>query len=106
LIATRKTITGALTAALLLGALPSAGFAQDVEDGFLPALATVASWSIEGIELTLADDSGTAVLTFEEPAVMVTETDVIALDGDLERLNTRNQQHASGHQVAQHRQVA
>jgi len=164
LIATRKTITGALTAALLLGALPAAtlaqdaldvtpegvvwtltsvggtavpagvdatlyieegdangnagcnsysgsysldgsslsfdanmavtqafceGPAQDVEDAFLPALSTVSSWSIEGIEMTLADESGATVLTFEEPAVTVTETDVIALDGELDRLNTR-----------------
>lgn len=65
------------------------GPAQNVEDAFLPALATVASWSIEGTALSLADEAGTTVLTYEEPAVTVTETDVIAMDGDLERLNTR-----------------
>jgi heat shock protein HslJ len=55
----------------------------EVEQAYLAALPTVASWSIEGTELTLLDGAGATALTFEQPVVEVTETDVAALDTEL-----------------------
>jgi heat shock protein HslJ len=65
------------------------GPSQDVEDAHLPALGAVASWSIEGNILSLADESGTVVLTYEEPTVDLTVTDIEALIGELTRLDDR-----------------
>ncbi len=65
------------------------GPAQAVEDAYLPLLATVASWAIEGNLLSLADESGSVVLAYEEPIVDVTETGIDALLAELVRLDDR-----------------
>lgn len=66
-----------------------AGASQEVEDAHLPALSAVAGWSIEGNVLSLTDESGAVVLTYEEPTVDVTVTGVEALIGELTRLDDR-----------------
>jgi heat shock protein HslJ len=65
------------------------GPAQQVEDAHLPLLATVASWSITGNELSLADEGGSVVLTYEQPTVDITLTDIDALLAELVRLDER-----------------
>ena len=63
------------------------GAPGEVEAAYLAALPMVTSWSIEGNELTLLDGEGAAALTFQEPIVEVTETDVATLDRELDRLD-------------------
>jgi phage shock protein A len=65
------------------------GDAQVVEDAYRPALATVASWSIDGTVLSLADESGAIVLTLEQEIVDLTQTDVASLIDELVRLDDR-----------------
>jgi heat shock protein HslJ len=62
---------------------------QSVEDAYLPALGAVASWAISGDQLSLSDASGAEVLTFIEPTVDLTLTDVDALLTELTRLDDR-----------------
>lgn len=64
------------------------GAPGEVEQAYLAALPTVTSWSIEGSELTLANGEGAAALTFEQPIVEVTETDVAALGTELDFLES------------------
>lgn len=63
--------------------------ARTVEDAYMALLAVVDSWSLEETILSLADASGQVVLTFEEPIVDVTQTDVAALTSELIRLDNR-----------------
>lgn len=65
------------------------GAPGEVEQAYLAALPTVASWSMEGNELSLADEAGSVVLTYVEPIVDITETDIDALIAELERLHLR-----------------
>ena len=65
------------------------GAPGEVELAYMAALPTVASWSIEDSELSLADDAGTVVLAFAEAPVEIVESDIVALIGELERLDQR-----------------
>jgi heat shock protein HslJ len=65
------------------------GDGQAVEDAYRPALAEVATWSIDGNVMSLADEAGTVVLTFEEEIIDVTETDIAALISELVHLDGR-----------------
>jgi heat shock protein HslJ len=65
------------------------GDGQVVEDGWVPLLGSVASWAIADDVLSMADADGTVLLTFAEPLVDITESDVQALLAELDRLNER-----------------
>lgn len=65
------------------------GDAGEVEQAYLAALPMIASWSIEEVELRLADGEGFVALTYEEPTVDLTETDVASLIQELNRLDGR-----------------
>jgi len=57
------------------------GDAQDVEDSFIPALANVATYAIDGENLQLFDASGAAILDFE--------AETVATAGDLGQLELK-----------------
>ena len=61
---------------------------QAVEDAYLAALPEVAGWAISGGVLTLTDDVGTVLLTFEVPSISLTGSQLALLVTTLAGLRT------------------
>jgi heat shock protein HslJ len=61
---------------------------QAVEDAYLAALPEVAGWAISAGVLTLTDDLGTVLLTFEVPAISLTSSQLALLVTTLAGLRT------------------
>lgn len=62
---------------------------QGVEDAYLPLLAGVAAWAVDGTVLSLSDSTGAVTLVFGDAPVQVTESSVAALEAELESLQTQ-----------------
>lgn len=67
-----------------------------VEDGYLAALPTVATWALDGDRLALSDATGTVVLEYEQAVVGLTAADLAAIAArfddqqvQIERLSSR-----------------
>ena len=64
------------------------GQAQAVEDAYLAALPEVATWTMNGGVLQLADGQGTVILTFEVPGIGLTSSELAGLASSLEALRS------------------
>jgi len=62
--------------------------AQQVEDAYLAALGDVDGWTIDAGVLELSDDFGDVILTFEQPHILWTTTQMAELTATLETLRT------------------
>ena len=62
------------------------GPAQDIESAYLPLLQTTAGWSVDQGVLSLTDAAGAVTLTYSEPPVTITATDIDALAAELTSL--------------------
>lgn len=65
------------------------GAAQEVEDAYLPLLATTAAWAVADGSMSLSDADGTEILVYADAPVEVTSSDVAALIALLSDLQTQ-----------------
>ncbi len=65
------------------------GPAQDIESAYLPLLQTTAGWSVDQGVLSLTDAAGAVTLTYSEPPVTITATDIDALASELTSLQAQ-----------------
>jgi heat shock protein HslJ len=61
---------------------------EAIEDAFLPALSSVAAWSLDDVTLSLLDETGATVLELQQQTIGLTPRDVAALMATIDELRS------------------